>query len=188
MKLSVSTKLLVMAGILAAPLTIHLEQIAIANPVATRPQNEPVVQSDPRTVRLEKFFSSLHCPIKEMADDFIHAADGNNLDWRLLPSISIIESGGGKSFKNNNIVGWANGNRTFPTVRAGIHQVAFSLGRSDIYRDHSVTEKLRVYNAKSEYALAVLAVMRRISPAVELRPVADKVARDRRLAIAFERN
>src|ERR1700761_5669932 len=47
---------------------------------------------DSRPIRLRQFFGKLHCPIVDMAEDFVHAADDNHLDWRLLPSIAIIES------------------------------------------------------------------------------------------------
>jgi hypothetical protein len=106
-----------------------------------------------------------------MASDFIQAADDNHLDWRLLPSISVIESGGGKSFKNNNLFGWGNGDLSFPTIRAGIHQVAFKLGRSSLYRNQDSFGKLHYYNPNPEYAVKVVEVMDTISPSRNLVPV-----------------
>src|SRR5205823_5371402 len=126
---------------------------------------------DPRTVRLKKFFAKLHCPVIDLADEFVHAADDNQLDWRLLPSISVIESGGGKAYKNNNILGWNQGLEAFPTIRAGIHKVAFKLGKSPLYRDRDLLGKLRLYNPDENYPGSVLSVMNRISPEVNLEPV-----------------
>lgn len=155
------------AGVLAIPVAMRMERPASSQPV---PQPSAVRKPvDPRTVRLHQFFTKLRCPIRDLADDFVRAADDNNLDWRLLPSISIIESGGGKAFKNNNVLGWGNGDLEFPTIRAGIHQVAFKLGRSSLYRNKSVDGKLHVYNPNDDYAPKVEAVMRRISPVLNLR-------------------
>jgi hypothetical protein len=164
-KLSVAKRFLVCASLLAAPVTIQFEHVAIAKPV--RADNTPAVR-DPRTVRLRQFLGRLHCPVKDLAEEFVHAADDNDLDWRLLPSISIIESGGGKAYKNNNVMGWANGDRSFPTIRAGIHHVAFRLGKSFIYRNRSTDEKLHLYNPDENYPAKVEDVMRRISPVVDL--------------------
>ena len=171
MKLSVPKQMLVMSAILGAPLTIQLEHIASARP--SQASNRPAVQ-DPRTVRLHHFFSRLQCPVRDLAEEFVHAADDNDLDWRLLPSISIIESSGGKAYKNNNIFGWANGDHVFPTVRAGIYQVAFRLGKSLIYRNRSTEEKLRLYNPSEDYPDRVQDVMHQISPVVDLKMASIK--------------
>jgi len=158
------------AGVLAIPFAMRMQRPASSQPVPQLPAvRKPV---DPRTVRLHQFFTKLRCPIRDLADDFVRAADDNNLDWRLLPSISIIESGGGKAFKNNNVLGWGNGDLEFPSIRAGIHQVAFKLGRSSLYKGKSVDGKLHVYNPNEEYAPKVEAVMRRISPVPHLKLVA----------------
>lgn len=169
MKFPVSKQFLVFASILIAPATLQLEQPVLAKP--SPPKAAPI--QDPRIVRLHQFFSRLHCPVRDLSEDFVHAADDNNLDWRLLPSISIIESSGGKAYKNNNIFGWANGDWAFPTIRAGLHQVAFRLGRSIIYRNRSTEEKLRLYNPDETYPARVEDVMQRISPVVDLETVAQ---------------
>lgn len=168
----VSKHLLVAAGLLAVPATIQFEQAAKAVPVH-KPKAEPESE-DIRTARLSQFFSSLHCPIQEMAGDFVQAADDNHLDWRLLPSISVVESGGGKAFRNNNLFGWDNGNSPFPTVRAGIHQVADKLGRSSLYRNQDSVGKLRFYNPNPDYAVKVIEVMDTISPSRNLVPVRSR--------------
>ena len=128
---------------------------------------------DPRAVRLRRFLSKLHCPVAVMSEDFVHAADDNQLDWRLLPSIAVIESSGGKAYKNNNIFGWRNGDEAFPTIRAGLNHVAYKLGRSPLYRSRNSLAKLRLYNPNEEYPGNVMAVMNRISP--ESRPRPERV-------------
>jgi hypothetical protein len=166
-----SKQLLVIAGLIALPVTMRLERVAHAESLPARPAPEPLAKPDPRTVRLTAFFSKLHCPVTDLAQDFIDAADDNQLDWRLLPSISVIESGGGKAARNNNIFGWDNGNQFFPTLRAGINQVAFKLGKSTLYRNRDSVGKLRLYNPDLTYVDKVLDVMNRISPVANLEPV-----------------
>jgi hypothetical protein len=165
-----SKQLMIVAGLIALPITITLEPPATAKPLpaTASPEPAPAVKPDLRTARLTTFLSKLHCPVASLAKDFIEAADDNSLDWRLLPSIAVIESGGGKAARNNNIFGWDNGNTFFPTLRAGINQVAFKLGKSALYRDRDTAGKLRIYNPDENYAATVLDVMHRISPVVNL--------------------
>jgi hypothetical protein len=164
---------MIVAGLISLPITITLETSAVAKPLPATPTPEavPVVKPDLRTERLTTFFSKLHCPVASLARDFVEAADDNSLDWRLLPSIAVIESGGGKAARNNNIFGWDNGNTFFPTLRAGINQVAFKLGKSSLYRDRDSAGKLRIYNPDENYVRTVLEVMNKISPVVNLEPV-----------------
>src|SRR5438270_7283414 len=89
-------------------------------PAVPTPNQSSRKTADPRIERLKAFFSRLHCPVSNLADEFVQAADENHLDWRLLPSISVIESGGGKAYKNNNIFGWGNGTKGFESIRLGI--------------------------------------------------------------------
>jgi hypothetical protein len=130
---------------------------------------------DSRPIRLRQFFGKLHCPIVDMAEDFVHAADDNHLDWRLLPSIAIIESSGGKAYRQNNIFGWDEGLASFPTIRAGLNQVAYKLGRAPLYRPLDSLGKLLMYNPEEDYADRVLAVMKQISPTEPVSSV-DKVS------------
>lgn len=180
-----SKQLTVAIGLLAVPITLWLERGADARPPApVKPVKSvvpaalvPPVSIDPRTVRLKKFFGHLHCPVAPLADEFVNAADQNRLDWRLLPSISVIESGGGKAYRNNNIFGWNQGLQLFPTITSGIREVAYKLGQSALYRNRNAVEKLRIYNPDPTYADRVLAVMRRISPVIELQPTARLIQR-----------
>jgi hypothetical protein len=180
-------QLLVALGLFALPLTTRFEKVAAKPVPAHPPQPEPKPigpAPDPRTLRLKTFFSRLHCPVIGLSEDFIHASDANHLDWRLLPSISVIESGGGKAYKNNNIFGWNNGVQPFASIRSGIREVAFKLGRSPLYRNRDVVGKLRLYNPNESYAPNVVSVMNRISPVVNLRPVRQQIIRQQTYAYA----
>jgi hypothetical protein len=144
---------LLVAGLLAAPATISVQQYKAA---------PAVKENDPRLSRLKKFFGDRACPLRDSAQDFLVAADQNQLDWRLLPSISIIESSGGKAYVNNNVFGWASSKQKFSSVRAGIHYVAAQLGKSRRYKGKDINRKLQIYNPLPEYSQRVKAVMRAI--------------------------
>jgi hypothetical protein len=140
--------------------------MALPNSVSHRQQSAGItVTADPRLTRLEEFFAKRDCPLREAAEDFLIAADQNALDWRLLPSISIIESSGGKDYRNNNVFGWDSCRESFSSVRAGIHFVAAQLGHSKRYRDKTLDKKLQTYNPNPDYPHKVKAVMRALAPA-----------------------
>lgn len=138
----------------------------VADPNA-RPLN-PVAPNDPRLERIREFFNQRDCPAREYAEDFLRAADENELDWRLLPSLSLLESGGGKQCRNNNMFGWDNGNRAFTSHQEGIYLVASRLRNSELYRDKNLRDVLRTYNpAFEQYPQRVFATMNLLGPAPE---------------------
>jgi hypothetical protein len=93
--------------------------------------------------------------------DFLKAADNNHIDWRLLPSIAVIESGCTVRDSNNNLFGWKSGHARFPSVRRSIHWIAGRFSKSSIYAGKDTREILRAYNSTHpNYPDRVLAVMR----------------------------
>jgi hypothetical protein len=154
---------LLVAGLLAAPATVSVQQYTAA---------PEVKQDDPRLSRLQKYFGDRDCPLRDSAKDFLLAADQNQLDWRLLPSISIIESSGGKYYGNNNVFGWDSAKEKFSSVRAGIHYVAAQLGKSRRYKGKDIDRKLQLYNSLPEYSQRVKAVMRAIGSCSQPRMLA----------------
>ena len=89
--------ILLVAGLMVLPSSVSFRQ---QNATAS------INAGDPRLRRLEEFFAKRDCPLRAAAADFLIAADQNALDWRLLPSISMVESSGGKDYRNNNVFGW----------------------------------------------------------------------------------
>jgi hypothetical protein len=124
----------------------------------------PDYKSDPRLLKTKQFFKVFDSPAYFLAEDFLLAADRNGLDWRLLPSVSILESGGGKNYTNNNILGWASCRQQFPSVSAGIHHVAFRLAQSRIYRDKGLDGILSTYNPLEDYPRRAKKLMDRLAP------------------------
>ena len=150
------TKTLLVAGLIAMPVTVSIQQ-----PARTA-QAEP---DDPRLRLIWQYFADRDCPLRDSAAEFLIAADQNELDWRLLPSISMIESSGGKDYRNNNVFGWDSCRESFPSVRAGIHFVASKLAKSRLYKGKNLDEKLFTYNPQPDYPHRVKAVMRALGPA-----------------------
>src|SRR5579872_5481828 len=83
--------------------------------------------ADPRLPLLERFFEVSDAPAKAFSHVFLSEADQYDLDWRLLPSISFVETTGGKAARNNNLFGWDCGRAEFTSVSDGIRTVAYSL-------------------------------------------------------------
>ena len=146
----------VFAGVVSLPVGMSHRQTAV--------HPAPDYRSDPRLTTLRDFFRKFACPAEKYSAAFLEAADQYELDWRLLPSISFVESTGGKSAPHNNLFGWDSGRAHFPTATAGIHTVGYRLSHSDLYRDKSLDGLLATYNPNIEYAQKVKSVMRRISP------------------------
>ena len=127
--------------------------------------DQPDYSNDPRFHALYRFFAKTGCPARHYAGTFLEAADDYDLDWRLLPSLSFVESTGGKAARNNNLFGWDNGNARFDNPTAGIHTVAFRLATSELYREKEIDDLLATYNSNLGYVQKVKSVMRRIAPA-----------------------
>ncbi len=115
---------------------------------------------DPRLIRLREFLEHARSPFKHLAEDFLRAADRHELDWRLLPSIAVIETGAGRTAERNNIFGWDSGRKTFTSVRDSIYVVASRLECSKLYRGKNLDEVLTTYNPLPEYPGKVKQVMR----------------------------
>jgi len=135
--------------------------------VPNRTSSEPVpdYRHDPRFESLTKFFHKADCPAEKYSSEFLRAADANALDWRLLPSLSFVETSGGKGARNNNLFGWDSGRARFPSPVDGIHAVGYLLKHSSVYKNKTLERLLAVYNpGAEEYVEKVKSVMRRISP------------------------
>jgi hypothetical protein len=119
---------------------------------------------DLREAILRKFFNDNHCPVEPYSGLFVSEADEHKLDWRLLPSLSFVESGGGKYAHGFNLFGWANGKTTFDSISDAVHHVAAALSLGKAYRGKDLAGKLLTYNPRAEYSFAVTNVMKKIYP------------------------
>jgi len=124
----------------------------------------PDYHNDPRFHALRKFFHQSLSPAEHLAAVFLEAADAYALDWRLLPSLSFVESGGGKAARNNNMFGWNSGRARFQSASAGIHTVGYHLSHEEAYRGKKLDTVLATYNPNADYGRTVKYVMRSIAP------------------------
>lgn len=152
--------LVVFAGMVSLPVGVttlsgdaHTERVPTAD-----------YRQDPRWHSLRSFFSKFGCPALEYAHTFLEAADDYHLDWRLLPSLSWLESTGGKAAPHNNLFGWNSGKASFASPAASIHTIGYRLAYSSQYRNKDLDQLLETYNPNAEYAARVKSVMRRIAP------------------------
>jgi hypothetical protein len=148
--------LVVFAGMVCAPHAVSINQTSQTPP--------PDYRQDPRLHTLQRFFQRGGCPAQAFGEAFLEAADRYELDWRLLPSLSWVESTGGKLARNNNLFGWDSGRTKFASMRQSIYAVGYRLAYSSLYRNKSLDGVLGVYNSNPEYGERVKSVMRRISP------------------------
>lgn len=120
---------------------------------------------DPRVTALRQFFLRYRAPVHPYAGDFVKAADKERLDWRLLPSIAMAESGGGKNGPMRNLFGWKSGKARFASTRESIYYVASRLGGSPVYRGKSLARLLATYNPVPGYPDRIYRFMRQLHPA-----------------------
>jgi len=146
-----------LAGVAAAPAQTE-----------TKPAEKAQIRSDedPRVVSVRSFFRKFQSPAESVSDVFVREADNNGLDWRLLPGLAMIESGGGKRCNRHNLFGWANGAVGFSSFADAIRQVSWYLSNSPFYRHKTIDSLLLTYNRNPLYRLQVKKAMILISPSI----------------------
>ena len=156
MKKLISIRIMAFAGIVSLPMAVS-PRMGQSIPSAD-------YRNDPRLERLRTFFAKLDCPAWKDAASFLEAADDYALDWRLLPSLSYVESTGGKAARHNNLFGWNSGRAQFSSLSAAVHMIGYHLATSERYRNKDLDALLETDNPHSEYPSKVKSVMRRIAP------------------------
>ena len=130
--------LVVMAGVLGA---------AAATGFTDHDEVKISRKSDIREAILRRFLRENRSPVEGYAGTFIQEADAHKLDWRLLPSLAIVESGAGKHERKNNLFGWNNGASRFQSATEAIHHVAEALAEARPYRGKTTSGKLAAYKS-----------------------------------------
>jgi hypothetical protein len=120
--------------------------------------------SNTRRLAIQQYFQDCACPAARWAHTFVQEADRQGLDWRLVASISMIESTGGKHYKNRNILGWKSALQRFRSEQAGIAYVSERLHNSSYYAGKSLGQMLRTYNSeRRNYVALVTGVMQQLA-------------------------
>ncbi len=133
-----------------------------------------------RASAINAYFEARKMPLAGYGDKFMEVAESNDIDWRLLPAISVIETTGGKALckklpsdKRWNPFGWGSCKIGFSSFNIAIETVGRNLGGNNPktahhYEDKTNKEILEKYNPPSivpDYAKKVMKVMETIGPA-----------------------
>lgn len=108
--------------------TVRAESVADGS-AALKSTQEGIGMYDYRVENLRNFLIKYDSPLSAYAEDFVAYADVNGLDYRLVPSISGVESTFGKQIpgKSFNAYGWANGDYAFKSWPDSIATVSSTL-------------------------------------------------------------
>jgi len=125
---------------------------------------------------IDAYFAERNMPLMGMGMKMATEADINDLDWRLLPAITVRESTGGKfdcKKVGNNPFGWGSCKISFNSNEEAIETIARNLGGNNPNTSHHYDNKttkqiLRAYNPPSivpRYAEQVMSIMNTIGNA-----------------------
>lgn len=132
-----------------------------------------------RANAIDAYFKEKDMPLYGYGMKMVEEAEKNEIDWRLLPSISVIETTGGKFMcKNpkapNNPFGWGSCKIGFESLDKAIETIAKNLGGNNPKTAHHYSDKdikgiIDSYNPPSivpDYYSKVLRVMNTIGDGV----------------------
>ena len=117
---------------------------------------------DPRILKVDAFFDSYGCPAPNYAAEYVRAADLYHVDYRLLPTISLLESTCGSYQRHNNHWGWNSTKTGFPSVVHGIDFITQQLAEGDAYKNRDLDGKLFAYNPRPAYVRVTRRLMQKI--------------------------
>ncbi len=131
---------------------------------------KPVAKaSDSRATILKNFLKQYNSPLTPFASDFVEIADKYDLDWKLVPAISGVESTFGQQIPHESFNGWGwgiYGNNViyFSSWEKGIETVSLGLRTNyiDKWGARDVYEIGRFYAASPTWAQRVDYFMRKI--------------------------
>jgi hypothetical protein len=115
---------------------------------------------------LINFFQHHDAPLPYYITDYLNAATKYNLDYRLLPAISVQESGAGRHACGDGIRRWGFGSckgYTFKSVAEGIDYVSNALANGSPYRGKTIEQQLTAYNPNPDYPGKIERLMKEIS-------------------------
>jgi hypothetical protein len=88
-----------------------------------------LTKQNQRVKQLEAFLDKYDSPLAPYAQTFVATADEYQIDWKLVPAITGVESTFGKHIPYNsyNAYGWANGKYSFSSWEESIEKVTKTL-------------------------------------------------------------
>lgn len=103
-----------------------------------------ISSADFRLNKLKFYLAKYNSSLLPYAKDIIEHADENNIDWRLVPAISGVESTFCKHIPYNsyNCWGWRNGEHYFKDYSQAIEIVSKTLGKYYVKRGLDTPEEI----------------------------------------------
>lgn len=100
--------------------------------------------SDMRVLALQNVFRKYNSPLVSYSRHYVHYADLNGIDWKLLPAISGIESTFGRHHiaGTHNVYGWGGGYIYFENWEKGIEHISKALKENYINRGADTIYKI----------------------------------------------
>ncbi len=122
MKKFIITITVLLAIILSTHKASASENVARTSAKLSIPNNSQVSALDARVIALRKVFQKYNSPLIGESEAFVKYADEYNVDWRLLPAISGLESSFGVHLMPGsfNAYGWGGGHIYFESWKDGI--------------------------------------------------------------------
>lgn len=138
----------------------EIKEKILEQAVSTKSEDPEILR---QTENIRRYLESRNAPLAPYAKEFVKAAHEYGIDYRLVASISIIESSGGlHTFRTYNAWGW--GKMNFTSWEEGIWTVSKGLGKY-YARGLTTPQRISVYYCPptaSEWARKVSFVMSQI--------------------------
>ncbi len=126
-----------------------------------------------RADKIDAYFRDRNMPLEGYGMKMVQVAEENNIDWRLLPAISVIETTGGKNICKskegaNNPFGYGSCKIAFDNINESIEAVGRNLGGNNprtasYYKNKDLDGILKSYNSViPTYNKKIRGVMERI--------------------------
>lgn len=123
--------------------------------------------------KIDAYFRDRNMPLEGYGMKMVQVAEENNIDWRLLPAISVIETTGGKNICKskegaNNPFGYGSCKIAFDNINESIEIVGKNLGGNNprtayFYKGKDLDGVLKSYNSViPTYNKKIRSVMERI--------------------------
>ena len=128
-----------------------------------------------RAEAIDKFFASRGAPLEGYGMKFVEEAEKNDIDWRLLAAISVIEPNAGQQAckkADNSVLGYGSCKMDFKSIDHSIEVVSMKISGNDsryYHTEMTTPQILRKYNSViPTYVQKVTKVMKMIDGSEEI--------------------
>lgn len=171
--LAITTPLAGVASLPSATVTMNQNNVSESSLITT--EEDKVLNE--RAEQIDALLASYNSPLQGYGKKFVIEAQKNDIDWRLLPAISGVESTFGRhSCKKakNSFLGYGSCKIDFKSVDDAIEKVSESLGGNNEntahhYEGKTTAQILRKYNSViPTYTSKVIRIMKMIDDEEEI--------------------